>query len=139
VWFTGQQAGYLGHLDPASGQVTQVPLGNRSAPHGVIVGPDGAAWITDGGLNAIMRVDATTRAVRRYQLPADRPNANLNIVRGAGPSPGHSAPVAGAGSQASASTGRPARSGFGAGIAWVPSTVMITTSSMVAMTPPGKV
>ena len=28
-----------------------------SAPHGVITGPDGAAWVTDGGLNAIVRVD----------------------------------------------------------------------------------
>jgi virginiamycin B lyase len=80
VWFTAQSAGYLGHLDVASGTVTQVPLGGGSRPHGVIVGPDGAAWITDGGLNAIVRVDGASREVRRFPLPADRPNANLNTA-----------------------------------------------------------
>ena len=39
----------------------EMPLGDGSAPHGVIVGPDGAPWITDGGLNAIVRVDPRTR------------------------------------------------------------------------------
>jgi virginiamycin B lyase len=80
VWFTGQHARYLGHLDPASGAVTQVPLGSGSRPHGVIVGADGAAWITDGGLNSIVRVDGSTRAVHRYPLPAGRANANLNTA-----------------------------------------------------------
>src|SRR5207248_5056619 len=36
VWFTAQAAGYLGWLDPASGDVHQIPLGEHSAPHGVI-------------------------------------------------------------------------------------------------------
>jgi len=80
VWFTAQQAGYLGHLDPATGTVTRVELGGGSAPHGVIVGPDGAAWVTDGGLNAIVRVDASTHAVRSFPLPADRRGANLNTA-----------------------------------------------------------
>jgi virginiamycin B lyase len=80
VWFTAQSAGYLGHLDPATGAVTQVPLGQGSHPHGVIVDADGAAWVTDGGLNAIVRVDANTRAVQAFPLPADRPNANLNTA-----------------------------------------------------------
>jgi virginiamycin B lyase len=80
VWFTAQQAGYLGHLDPQDGRVTRVPLGSGSAPHGVITGPDDAAWVTDGGLNAIVRVDETNRQVRRFPLPADRPGANLNTA-----------------------------------------------------------
>src|SRR4030095_11003616 len=54
--------------------------GAGSAPHGVIVGADGAAWVTDGGLNAIVRVDARTRAVRTFPLPADRAGANLNTA-----------------------------------------------------------
>ena len=44
VWYTAQHAGNLGRLDPATGKTTSVPLGDGSAPHGVIVGPDGAAW-----------------------------------------------------------------------------------------------
>jgi len=80
VWFTAQSAGYLGHLDVGSGQVSRVPLGAGSRPHGVIVGPDAAAWVTDGGLNAIVRVDAASRQVRRFPLPSDRPNVNLNTA-----------------------------------------------------------
>ena len=46
----------------------------------MIVGPDGAPWITDGGLNAIVRVDPETDEVTTYPLPADRPGANLNTA-----------------------------------------------------------
>jgi virginiamycin B lyase len=80
VWFTAQHAGYLGHLDPKTGEVTRVPLGGGSRPHGVITGPDDAAWVTDGGLNAIVRVDGQSRQVRRFPLPADRGDANLNTA-----------------------------------------------------------
>jgi virginiamycin B lyase len=80
VWYTGQNAGTLGHLDPRTGDVEEIPLGGGSAPHGVIVGPDGAPWITDGGLNAIVRLDPATREVVTFPLPADRPNANLNTA-----------------------------------------------------------
>jgi virginiamycin B lyase len=80
VWYTGQQNGTLGHLDPATGAVRETRLGAGSAPHGVIVGPDGAPWITDGGLNAIVRVDPGTRSVKVFPLPSNRRNANLNTA-----------------------------------------------------------
>ena len=80
VYYTAQSTGKLGILDPASGKVEEIALGSRSAPHGVIVGPDGAAWITDGGQNAIVRVDAQTRAVKVYPLPADTGYTNLNTA-----------------------------------------------------------
>ena len=80
VWYTAQHTGELGLLDPRTGDVEEIPLGAGSAPHGVIVGPGGAAWVTDGGLNAIVRVDARTHRVRVFPLPADRPEANLNTA-----------------------------------------------------------
>lgn len=80
VWFTAQAKGAAGRLDPRSGKIDWIPLGEGSAPHGVIVGPDRAAWITDGGLNAIVRVDPDTLAVKRFPLPKDRPDANLNTA-----------------------------------------------------------
>jgi len=46
----------------------------------VIVGPDGAPWITDGGLNAIVRVDPATEKVSVYPLPSGREGANLNTA-----------------------------------------------------------
>ena len=80
VYYTAQTTGKLGILDPKSGKYEEVPLGRNSAPHGVIVGPDGAPWITDGGQNAIVRVDPATRVVRVWPLPADVDYANLNTL-----------------------------------------------------------
>ncbi|MEO7244866.1 MAG: lyase, partial [Rubrivivax sp.] len=48
VWFTAQRSGHLGWFDQKSGRVELIALGAGSAPHGVIAGPDRAAWITDG-------------------------------------------------------------------------------------------
>jgi virginiamycin B lyase len=80
VWFSAQRSGQLGRLDPASGKVELIDLGPRSAPHGVILGPDGGVWLTDGGQNAIVRVDPKTRQVKSWPLPAARDNANLNTA-----------------------------------------------------------
>ena len=50
----------------------------NSAPHGVIQGPDKAAWLTDGGQQAIVRVGWPDREVRKFALPYASPYANLN-------------------------------------------------------------
>src|SRR5690606_25671719 len=70
--------GHLGWLDPGTGETRMIPLGAGSAPHGVIVGPDGDAWVTDGGLNAIVRVSAADGEVSLHIV--NRPNANLNTA-----------------------------------------------------------
>jgi len=80
VYYTAQTTGRLGIVDPKTGKFEEIPLGPKSAPHGVIVGPDGAPWITDGGQNAIVRVDPKTRAVRVWPLPNDVDYANLNTL-----------------------------------------------------------
>jgi virginiamycin B lyase len=80
VWYTAQATGKLGRLEPETGQVEEISLGSPSAPHGVIVGPDGAPWITDGGQNAIVRVDPVTREAVRFPLPPERRGANLNTA-----------------------------------------------------------
>ena len=78
VWFTAQASGHLGWFDPKTGRTELVALGAGSAPHGVIQGPDKAAWITDGGQNAIVRVAWPDRAVQLFALPKGSPHANLN-------------------------------------------------------------
>lgn len=80
VWFTAQRSGHLGWFDPRSGRTELIALGAGSAPHGVIPGPDQAAWITDGGLNAIVRVGWPDRALRVFPLPPGASRANLNTA-----------------------------------------------------------
>ena len=46
----------------------------------MIAGPDGAAWITEGGLNAIARVDPKSRDVKLFALPKGFEKANLNTA-----------------------------------------------------------
>ena len=78
VWFTAQASGHLGWFDPKTGRTELVALGRGSSPHGVILGPDKAAWVTDSGQNTIARVSWPERAVRLFPLPAGTPYANLN-------------------------------------------------------------
>ena len=78
VWFTAQASGHLGYFDPAKGATELIALGRGSAPHGVIQGPDKAAWITDGGQQAIARVGWPDREVRLFRLPEGSSYANLN-------------------------------------------------------------
>lgn len=80
VWYTAQSSGELGKLNTTTGETSHISLGEGSAPHGVIAGPDGAAWITDGGLNAIVRVDPLTENITIYTLPEGVGYANLNTA-----------------------------------------------------------
>ncbi len=80
VWYTAQNTGELGWLDPSSGETRHIPLGAGSRPHGVIVDYRGTPWITDGGLNAIVSVDPASDEVTVYPLPDDAADANLNTA-----------------------------------------------------------
>jgi virginiamycin B lyase len=80
VWYTAQGSGKLGLLNPDTSKTHEITLGQGSAPHGVIIGPDGAPWITAGGLNAIVRVDPQTEKVQVFPLPQNSSYANLNTA-----------------------------------------------------------
>jgi virginiamycin B lyase len=80
VWYTAQNIGELGWLDPATGETRHTDLGSGSSPHGVIVDDEGTAWVTDSGLNAIVAVDPSGLEVTTYPLPDDRAGANLNTA-----------------------------------------------------------
>jgi len=80
VWFSAQRSGQLGRLDPKTGKVELIPLGSNSAPHGVVLDAEGAPWLTDGGQNAIVRVDHKTKAVTKWPLPESRGYFNLNTA-----------------------------------------------------------
>jgi virginiamycin B lyase len=80
VWFTAQFSGHLGWFDPKVGRTELIALGTGSSPHGVIQGPDQAAWITDSGQNAIVRVGWPDRKVQVFPLPPGSSYANLNTA-----------------------------------------------------------
>jgi virginiamycin B lyase len=80
VWFTAQDSGHLGLLNPVTGESRMFALGDGSRPHGVITATDGAAWVTDGGRNSIIRVDPVTGGVTEHPLPAEAADANLNTA-----------------------------------------------------------
>ena len=82
VWYAAQGDGTIGRLDPATGEYAVVRPGDGSAPHGIIMGPDDAAWVTDGGLNAIVRVDPVTMDVRVFPLPGPRSRCDRRASRG---------------------------------------------------------
>jgi virginiamycin B lyase len=46
----------------------------------VIVGPDGAAWVTEGGQNSIARVDGKDHKVQLWKLNCGPSSANLNTL-----------------------------------------------------------
>ncbi len=80
VWISAQGSGHLGILDPKTGRIEFIALGSGSSPHGVTAAADGAPFLTDGGQNAIVRVDAKTRATRVWKLPEDSGYTNLNTA-----------------------------------------------------------
>ncbi len=80
VWYAAQRSGHLGWFDPKTGRSERIALGPGSSPHGVIGGPDGAAWLTDGGQNAIVRVSWPQRELKVFPLPEATPYANLNTA-----------------------------------------------------------
>ena len=84
VWATGQRNGKLLLFNPEIDFASEIDLGPGAAPHGVIVGPDGAAWVTEGGQNAIARCMPELGAARAapkvelFKVPKE--NANLNTA-----------------------------------------------------------
>lgn len=87
VWYSAQGTGELGKLDPKTGDINHLQLGNKSgphaggsAPHGIIIGPDGGLWMTDEFLKGIVRVDPKTEEIKVFPLPANISNNKLNTA-----------------------------------------------------------
>ena len=60
--------------------VPSATAGDTPPPVGGWGRTEGYAGCTDGGLNAIVRLDAETDAISGFPLPTDRPNANRNTA-----------------------------------------------------------
>lgn len=70
IWYTGQMAGVLGRLDPASGRIREYPLKTpHTGPHGLKEDKDGNIWFTGNNSGLIGKLDPKTGAVKEYGLP----------------------------------------------------------------------
>jgi virginiamycin B lyase len=69
VWFVGQRAGYLGHLDAATGNFRKIDLKDGSGPHNLIVSSDGIIWYAGNRTALIGRYDPEVGAVEEILMP----------------------------------------------------------------------
>jgi len=73
LWYSGQMANVLGHVDPKTGKIKEYKLPPQTGPHGLTFGPDGHIWFTANFGGYIGRFDPKTGEVQKYKLPD--PNA----------------------------------------------------------------
>jgi virginiamycin B lyase len=70
IWYTGQTANVIGHVDPGSGQIKEyhlkIPL---SGPHGLAEDKDGNIWFTANHAGYVGKLDPKTGDVTPYKMP----------------------------------------------------------------------
>jgi virginiamycin B lyase len=70
VWFTAPRANAFGYLELESETLERFDGPNpNSSPYGLAAGPDGAIWITFGGVSRIGRVSPESDRLDLYELP----------------------------------------------------------------------
>jgi len=72
VWFVGQTAHYVAHLDPASGAFEKIDLEDGAGPHNLVVAADGTIWYAGNAARHIGRVDAATGKIQKFMMPDER-------------------------------------------------------------------
>ncbi len=69
IWYTGQMADVLGHLDPKTGAIKQYSLPPNSGPHGLVADRNGNIWYTANFAAYIGKLDPKTGKVTQYPMP----------------------------------------------------------------------
>jgi virginiamycin B lyase len=74
IWFTANYKGYIGRLNPASGEVTQYPMPDPAArdPHSLVFDQKGILWFTCETSNFVGRLDPRPGAVKLVLSPTAR-------------------------------------------------------------------
>jgi virginiamycin B lyase len=71
IWYTGQMANVLGHVDPTTGRITEYHLDTpMSGPHGLVADRDGDIWFTANFAGYIGKLDPSTGKIAEYRLPS---------------------------------------------------------------------
>ena len=69
IWYTGQLANVLGHIDPKTGAIKEYHTNDQTGPHGLVEGPDGNIWFTGNFRSLIGKLDPKSGTVTEYKLP----------------------------------------------------------------------
>jgi virginiamycin B lyase len=69
IWYTGQLANVLGHIDPKTGAIKEYHTNDQTGPHGLVEGPDGNIWFTGNFRSLIGKLDPKTGQVIEYKMP----------------------------------------------------------------------
>ncbi|MFY9755778.1 MAG: hypothetical protein WAK37_07515, partial [Pseudolabrys sp.] len=74
IWFTGNNLGLIGKLDPKTGITTEYPLPDKSAkdPHTINIAPDGMVWFTVQAGNMIGRLDPKSGDIKLVTSPTEK-------------------------------------------------------------------
>jgi virginiamycin B lyase len=69
LWYSGQLANELGHLDPATGAIKEYHLNPQTGPHGLKEDNDGNIWFTGNFAGLIGKLDPKSGSVAEYRMP----------------------------------------------------------------------
>jgi virginiamycin B lyase len=71
VWYTDFARGYLGRLDPATGQMREFasPGGSGSGPYGIAIAPDGRIWYDEAATSQIVVFDPASEHMQTVPIP----------------------------------------------------------------------
>lgn len=74
IWYTDYARGFLGRLDPRTGDVTEFasPGGRTSRPYGMTSTSDGAIWYSESGVepNTVVRFNPSDESMQRWPIPS---------------------------------------------------------------------
>ena len=80
IWFTEAYADALGHLDPATGRITEYPVPDLyGQPGALAAGSNGALYFTQNGSGSIGRFTPSTGYFAQFGLPV---GITTDLVRG---------------------------------------------------------
>lgn len=87
IWFVGQTGNYLAVFDPAKASFQRFDLPEGTAPHTVVVAPDGSPWVAGNGNGTLLRYDAAGKLLETHRVPTDavaRPDPHTLAMDGRG-------------------------------------------------------
>ena len=74
VWYAGNTDSHIGRLDPATGNIVEIPMPLAAArdPHTLVFNSDGDIWFTVQNGNFVGKLDTETLDVRLVVVPTSR-------------------------------------------------------------------